>query len=97
MRVALNEGATPREILEAMQAVIAPMGALAFRRGRASLGGGDGVRVLTHRRRAFRTEAAMLIKSLHLKNILSFKDTKAGPPAVERSHWRQRVGQVQLD
>ena len=33
MRVALNEGATPREILEAMQAVIAPMGALAFRRG----------------------------------------------------------------
>ena len=33
MRVALAEGATPREILEAMQAVIAPMGALAFRRG----------------------------------------------------------------
>ena len=33
MRVALSEGATPREILEAMQAVIAPMGALAFRRG----------------------------------------------------------------
>ena len=33
MRVALQEGATPREILEAMQAVIAPMGALAFRRG----------------------------------------------------------------
>lgn len=33
IRVALNEGATPREILEAMQAVIAPMGALAFRRG----------------------------------------------------------------
>ena len=33
IRVALNEGATPREILEAMQAVIAPMGALSFRRG----------------------------------------------------------------
>ena len=33
VRVALREGATPREILEALQAVIAPMGALAFRRG----------------------------------------------------------------
>ncbi len=33
VRVALNEGATPREILEALQAVIAPMGGLAFRRG----------------------------------------------------------------
>jgi 4-carboxymuconolactone decarboxylase len=33
IRVALKEGATPREILEALQAVIAPMGALAFRRG----------------------------------------------------------------
>ena len=33
VRVALNEGATPQEILEALQAVIAPMGALAFRRG----------------------------------------------------------------
>ena len=33
VRVALQEGATPREILEAMQAVIMPMGALAFRRG----------------------------------------------------------------
>jgi len=33
VRVALSEGATPREILEALQAVIAPMGALAFRRG----------------------------------------------------------------
>ncbi len=31
--VALDVGATPREILEALQAVIAPMGALAFRRG----------------------------------------------------------------
>ena len=28
-----KEGATPREILESLQAVIAPMGALAFRRG----------------------------------------------------------------
>ena len=33
VRVALQEGASPREILEALQAVIAPMGALAFRRG----------------------------------------------------------------
>jgi 4-carboxymuconolactone decarboxylase len=33
VRVALQEGASPREILEAMQAVIMPMGALAFRRG----------------------------------------------------------------
>ena len=33
VRVALREGATPEEILEALQAVIAPMGALAFRRG----------------------------------------------------------------
>ncbi len=33
VRVALDEGATPKEILEALQAVIAPMGALAFRRG----------------------------------------------------------------
>ena len=33
IRVALREGASPREILEALQTVIAPMGALAFRRG----------------------------------------------------------------
>ena len=33
VKLALQEGATPREILEALQAVIAPMGALAFRRG----------------------------------------------------------------
>ena len=33
VRVALREGASPQEILEAMQAVIMPMGALAFRRG----------------------------------------------------------------
>ena len=32
VRVALESGASPREILEALQAVIAPMGALAFRR-----------------------------------------------------------------
>jgi alkylhydroperoxidase/carboxymuconolactone decarboxylase family protein YurZ len=31
--VALREGATPREILEALEAVIMPMGGLAFRRG----------------------------------------------------------------
>ena len=33
VRVALQEGATPQEILEALEAVIMPMGALAFRRG----------------------------------------------------------------
>lgn len=33
VRLALQEGATEREVLEALQAVIAPMGALAFRRG----------------------------------------------------------------
>ena len=33
VRVALENGATPTEILEALQSVIAPMGALAFRRG----------------------------------------------------------------
>ena len=33
VRVALENGATEREILEALQSVIAPMGALAFRRG----------------------------------------------------------------
>jgi len=33
VRVAMQEGAAPKEILEALQAVIAPMGALAFRRG----------------------------------------------------------------
>ncbi len=33
IRVALQEGATPQEILEALEAVIMPMGGLAFRRG----------------------------------------------------------------
>ena len=33
VRVALQEGATPNEILEALECVIMPMGALAFRRG----------------------------------------------------------------
>ncbi len=33
VRLALKEGATPREVLEALEAVVAPMGALAFRRG----------------------------------------------------------------
>lgn len=33
MRVALAEGATPREILEALESVVMPMGGLAFRRG----------------------------------------------------------------
>ena len=43
MRVALAEGATPREILEAMQAVIAPMGALVVPEGSAGVGGRNGV------------------------------------------------------
>ncbi len=33
IRVALREGATPEEVLEALQTVIMPMGGLAFRRG----------------------------------------------------------------
>jgi 4-carboxymuconolactone decarboxylase len=33
IRVAIREGATPMEVLEAMQCVIMPMGALAYRRG----------------------------------------------------------------
>ena len=33
VEVALKEGATPREILEALQTVVMPMGMLAFRRG----------------------------------------------------------------
>ena len=33
VRVALREGASPREVLEALEAVIMPMGGLAFRRG----------------------------------------------------------------
>ena len=33
IHVALGEGATPMEVLEAMQCVIMPMGALAYRRG----------------------------------------------------------------
>ena len=33
VRVALAHGATPREILEALECVVMPMGALAFRRG----------------------------------------------------------------
>ena len=33
IQVALNEGATAREILEALEAVVMPMGGLAFRRG----------------------------------------------------------------
>ena len=33
VRVALDNGATPEEILEALESVIMPMGALAFRRG----------------------------------------------------------------
>ena len=32
IRLAIHEGATPTEVLEAMETVIAPMGALAFRR-----------------------------------------------------------------
>ena len=33
IKVALREGATPEEVLQALQAVIMPMGGLAFRRG----------------------------------------------------------------
>jgi 4-carboxymuconolactone decarboxylase len=33
IRLALREGATPQEVLESLETVIAPMGALAFRRG----------------------------------------------------------------
>ena len=33
VEVAIKEGATPREILEALQTVVMPMGMLAFRRG----------------------------------------------------------------
>ena len=33
VRAALDHGATPREIIEALQAVVMPMGALALRRG----------------------------------------------------------------
>ena len=33
VRSALDNGATPQEILESLQAVVAPMGFLAFRRG----------------------------------------------------------------
>jgi alkylhydroperoxidase/carboxymuconolactone decarboxylase family protein YurZ len=33
VRLALREGASPQEILEALESVVAPMGALAFRRG----------------------------------------------------------------
>ena len=33
IKVALQEGATPEEVLEALQTVIMPMGGLAFRRG----------------------------------------------------------------
>ena len=42
VKVALEVGATPREILEALQAVIAPMGALAFRRGLQAWAAGTG-------------------------------------------------------
>ncbi len=45
VRVALREGATPREILEALQAVIMPMGALAFRRGVQAWAAETGVQV----------------------------------------------------
>jgi 4-carboxymuconolactone decarboxylase len=33
IRLALREGAAPQEVLEALETVVAPMGALAFRRG----------------------------------------------------------------
>ncbi len=33
VELALKEGATPQEVLEALQTVVMPMGMLAFRRG----------------------------------------------------------------
>ncbi len=45
VRVALREGATPQEILEALQAVIMPMGALAFRRGVQAWAAETGIQV----------------------------------------------------
>ena len=42
VHVALESGATPTEILEALQAVIAPMGALGLPPGPAGVGPGDG-------------------------------------------------------
>ena len=39
----------------------------------------------------------MLIKSLHLKNILSFRDAKLDLAAAERADRRQRIRQVQPD
>ena len=44
VRVALREGATPREILESLEAVIMPMGRAGVSSRRASLGCRDGIR-----------------------------------------------------
>jgi 4-carboxymuconolactone decarboxylase len=48
IRIALNEGATAREILEALETVIAPMGALAFRRGLQAWAAETGVALPAH-------------------------------------------------
>lgn len=45
IRVALREGATPQEVLEALQAVIMPMGGLAFRRGVQAWAAETGIQV----------------------------------------------------
>ena len=43
VRVALNNGATPQEILEALESVVMPMGMLAFRRGLQALAAETGL------------------------------------------------------
>ena len=45
IRVALREGATPQEVLEALQAVIMPMGGLAFSRGVQAWAAETGIQV----------------------------------------------------
>ena len=47
IRVAIKEGATPMEVLEAMQCVIMPMGALAYRRGLQAWSAETGIGITT--------------------------------------------------
>ena len=44
VRLALNHGATPQEILEALECVVMPMGMLAFRRGLQALAAEAGLK-----------------------------------------------------
>ena len=46
IRVAMEHGATPQEVLEAMQCVVMPMGMLAFRRGLQAWAAETGIDVL---------------------------------------------------